>query len=246
MAPLLEIVDITGRSYFMWKKPWLLTQQWHDVVFLHWPIQPHELQQRMPKELKLDLYEDTAWLGIVLFKVKGNRFRFMPPIPKMNSFLQLNVRTYVTCRERKGIYFFSSDVSSNFIAQITSIGHFLPYRYAEIICSRKGNILSLLHNYRNTNADESFHVTFEPKAGEIESHAFEKWLVERYHSWVRGQKHLIRIDISHMPWRLQRVNACVETNTMAPFIKRSIQGKQPIAHYAKKKTARIFPPIFEI
>ncbi len=108
----------------MWKKPWLLTQQWHDVVFLHWPIQPHELQQHMPKELKLDLYEDTAWLGIVLFKVKGNRFRFMPPIPKMNSFLQLNVRTYVTCRERKGIYFFSSDVSSTFIAQITSIGHF--------------------------------------------------------------------------------------------------------------------------
>ncbi|MGE6515337.1 YqjF family protein [Lysinibacillus sphaericus] len=229
----------------MSKKPWVITQQWHDVVFLHWPLPSHELQQHIPKELHLDLYDDTAWLGIVLFKVKGNRLRFMPPFLRISSFLQINVRTYVTYRERKGIYFFSSDVSSAFIAQISSIGHFLPYRHAEITFSRIDNAFSFFSHHRNSKVNESFHVTFEPIAGEIKSHAFETWLVERYHSWMRGKKNLIRIDISHMPWRLQRVNAFIETNTMAPFINNSKQDNQPIAHYAKSRTARIFPPIVE-
>ncbi|MGE7092940.1 YqjF family protein [Lysinibacillus sp. NPDC048646] len=230
----------------MWKKPWLVTQKWQDVVFLHWPIPPHDLQQHIPKELNLDVFEKKAWLGIVIFQVKGHRLRFMPPIPRMSSFLQINVRTYVTYREKKGIYFFSSDVSRAVIAQIASIGHFFPYRHAEITLGRMGNIRSFLHNYRNTrNMEESFQVTFEPMAAEIESHAFERWLVERYHSWIKRKKNLFRIDISHMPWRLQRVNAFVETNTMAPFIKSAIQDNQPIAYYAKSRTARIFPPILE-
>ncbi|QDP99662.1 DUF2071 domain-containing protein [Lysinibacillus fusiformis] len=229
----------------MWKKPWLVTQKWQDVVFLHWPIAPHELRQHIPKELNLDLFENKAWLGIVLFQVKGNRLRFMPPFPRMSSFLQINVRTYVTYKERKGIYFFNSDVGSAVIAQIASLGHFLPYRHAEITLGRMRNIRSILHNYRTKKAYESFHVTFEPMAGEIENHAFENWLVERYHSWMKGKKNLIRVDISHMPWRLQRVNAFVEMNTMAPFIKSAIQDNQPIAYYAKSRTARIFPPILE-
>ena len=52
----------------MWSKPWILTQIWQDVLFLHWPVSPKDLEQYIPQELQLDLYENNAWLSVVLFK----------------------------------------------------------------------------------------------------------------------------------------------------------------------------------
>lgn len=85
---------------------WMMTQTWQDVLFLHWPIAPQELEKHVPKELKLDLFEQNAWLSVVLFKVYRHRLRFLPPLPGMNTYLQLNVRTYVEYNGMKGIYFF--------------------------------------------------------------------------------------------------------------------------------------------
>ena len=47
---------------------WMMTQTWQDVLFLHWPIDPQELEKHVPKELKLDLFEQNAWLSAVLLK----------------------------------------------------------------------------------------------------------------------------------------------------------------------------------
>ena len=67
---------------------------------------PSRTRKHVPKELKLDLFEQNAWLSAVLFKVYRHRLRFLPPLPGMTTYLQLNVRTYVEYNGMKGIYFF--------------------------------------------------------------------------------------------------------------------------------------------
>jgi len=227
----------------MWNKSWIMTQIWQDVLFLHWPVSPKDLEHYIPQELQLDLYENNAWLSAVLFKVKGQRLRFLPPFPGVASHLQLNVRTYVTYNGMKGVYFFNSDVTNRFIVQIAKMGS-LSYRHSKIALKQKGNNFSFTSLYHGAQ-DERLKISYQPTASEISSSTFEKWLVERYHSWSKWKSSLFRIDIDHMPWQLQRVQINIESNTLAPFVKESIQGIQPIAHYSKSKEAKVFSPILE-
>jgi len=227
----------------MRNKSWIMTQIWQDVLFLHWPVSPKDLEQYIPQELQLDLYENNGWLSAVLFKVKGQRLRFLPPFPGVGSHLQLNVRTYVTYNGMKGVYFFNSDVTNRFIVQIATMGS-LSYRHSKIALKQKGNNFSFTSLYHGVQ-DERLKISYQPIASEISSSTFEKWLVERYHSWSKWKSLLFRIDIDHMPWQLQRVQINIESNTVAPFVKESIQGIQPIAHYSKSKEAKFFSPILE-
>ena len=226
----------------MLSKPWILTQTWQDVLFLHWPVPPHILEQHIPIDLKLDLFEQNAWLSIVLFKVNGQRLRLLPPFPGTDSYVQLNIRTYVTYKEKKGIYFFTLDVSNHFVAQLASMGG-LKYRYAKMALQQKGN------NYSFTGHSNIFkeraRISYKPLPSEITSSNFDKWLVERYCSWTKSNNLLLRIDIHHLPWQLQKAQINIERNTLAPFINEMLQRTQPIVHYAKCKKAKIFPPVIE-
>ena len=127
----------------MWKKPWIMTQEWHHVLFLHWPVSPEEIRKHIPAELELDLYEVKAWIGLVFFEVKGNRPRFIPPFPGLQSYLELNVRTYVTYKGKAGVHFFSLDANHPFIVKLTTFSNFLPYRNAEIILNKQKKIFSI-------------------------------------------------------------------------------------------------------
>lgn len=227
----------------MWNKSWVLTQIWQDVLFLHWPVSLKDLEQCIPQELKLDLYENNAWLSAVLFKVHGQRLRFLPPLSGVDSYLQLNVRTYVTYNGMKGVYFLNSDITNRFIVQIAKKGG-LTYRHSKISIKQKENNFSFTSLYYGALA-ERLKISYQPIASEISSSTFDKWLVERYHSWSKWKNSLFRIDIEHLPWQLQQVHINIESNTIAPFVKESIQGIQPIAHYSKSKQAKIFSPTLE-
>ncbi|WP_177184364.1 YqjF family protein [Psychrobacillus sp. OK032] len=227
----------------MWKKTWIMTQKWHHVLFLHWPISPEEVRKYIPEELELDLYDNQAWIGLVFFQVKGNRPRFIPPLPGLQSYLELNVRTYVTYKGKAGVHFFSLDANHPFIVKLTTFGNFLPYRSAIINLKNHKNKFSIYSKCEHQN--ETLLTTFEPIAKHMESTQLNTWLTERYCLWTKTKGRLFRVDISHSPWRLQNVNGLVCENTMALFLKNKIRMSRPIAHYSRIKRVRFYPPILE-
>lgn len=231
------------RVYFMWKKPWIMTQDWHHVLFLHWPVSPEQVRKHIPPELKLDLYEGKAWIGFVFFRVKGNRPRLIPPLPGTQTFLQLNVRTYVTYKGKAGVHFFSLDANHPFIVRLTTFGNFLPYRNAEIKLKKHKKTFSIYSKSEYEN--ESLLTTFEPITNLLESTRLNTWLTERYCLWTKTKGRLFRVEISHSPWRLQNVTGVVYQNTMAPFIKDKYKVEQPLAHYSSLKKARFYSPVLE-
>ena len=41
--------------------PWIMTQRWNDLLFLHYPVEPEALRLLVPEVLTLDTYKQRAW-----------------------------------------------------------------------------------------------------------------------------------------------------------------------------------------
>jgi uncharacterized protein YqjF (DUF2071 family) len=230
----------------MFRRPWTMTQEWHDVLFLHWPVSPDSVRKHIPSELELDLYNNMAWIGLTFFRVKGNRLRFIPPVPGFCSYLELNVRTYVTYKGRSGVHFFSLDANNTMIVKMATLGNFLPYRHAKMSLKRHKRTFTTHSRFIHKQTfPETLVTTFQPISGPIESNQFERWLTERYHLWTKTKDHLFRVDISHSPWILQNVTGTIHENKMAPFLKSNFRAEPSIAHYSKMKKSRFFSPVQE-
>ena len=73
----------------------VMGQRWGKILFLHWPIEETPIRPLVPAALELDTFERSAWVGITPFHLSGLRLHSAPPIPFLNSFNEINVRTYV-------------------------------------------------------------------------------------------------------------------------------------------------------
>ena len=80
--------------------PWVMAQQWLDLLFAHWPIPVETMRALVPAQLPLDTWDGSAWVGVVPFRMAGVRPRLTPAVPWLSAFPELNVRTYVKVRDR--------------------------------------------------------------------------------------------------------------------------------------------------
>lgn len=106
------IMNTSHRPFPLPKGPWMMTQTWNDVLFAHWAVEPQSLRGIIPAALELETCSGKAWISILPFLLTNLRPRFLPPLPFISRFPELNVRTYVTYRGIPGIYFFSLDAAS--------------------------------------------------------------------------------------------------------------------------------------
>src|SRR5690606_40671772 len=62
------------------------------LLFMHWRVPAESLRRLIPPGLDLDLFEGEAWIGVVPFRMSGVRPRFLPGLPGLSAFPELNVR----------------------------------------------------------------------------------------------------------------------------------------------------------
>src|SRR6266550_2938689 len=121
------VTQTARRPWPLPSAPWLMTQSWHNLLFAHWPVNAETLRTKIPPGLPLDLFDGQAWIGIVPFRMTNVAPRFIPALPLLSEFAELNVRTYVTLGGKPGVYFFSLDAASSMaVAAARSMLH-LPY-----------------------------------------------------------------------------------------------------------------------
>src|SRR5512145_2275490 len=103
-----EVVKLAAhRPWPLPNTPWVMTQTWHDLLFAHWPVERAQLRGVVPSVFELDLFDGEAWVGIVPIHMTNVAPRFIPALPLISSFPELNVRTYVRVGDQAGVYFFS-------------------------------------------------------------------------------------------------------------------------------------------
>ena len=89
MNKILSTTD--HRPWPLPKSPWVMTQRWNDLLFAHWPLPAAELSHLIPNGLSIDVYDGSAWVGVVPFWMDQVRVRGLPPVPGANRFPELNL-----------------------------------------------------------------------------------------------------------------------------------------------------------
>ena len=110
MHPLLR--QTAHRPIPMPRSPWIMVQNWNDLLFAHWELPTETLRRLVPSQLELDLFNGKAYVAVTPFWINGLRPRYLPPMPVISQFAELNVRTYVSYKGIPGVYFFSLDAAN--------------------------------------------------------------------------------------------------------------------------------------
>jgi uncharacterized protein len=224
--------------------PWVHFQRWHDLLFAHWRAEADLVRRLLPPGIPLDTFEDTAWIGVVPFRMSRVRLRGTPPLPGLSAFPELNVRTYVRRDDRPGVYFFSLD-AANRVAVAAARRLYLPYFHARMGCLPAGEEVGYDSRRVHRGAPPAaFRGRYRP-TGPPERAApgsLAHWLTERYCLYVRTPGGSVwRGEIHHEPWPLQPAEAEVVVNTMAAPMGVPLEGP-PLLHFARRLDVRFWPP----
>jgi uncharacterized protein YqjF (DUF2071 family) len=185
----------------------IMYQSWGSLLFLHWACEPSELEPHIPAGLSIDTFAGKAYLTISPFTLWDARPIFMPPLPLLSDFHEVNLRTYVHVDGAPGVYFFSLD-ANRLIPVIAARNLFyLAYREAEIHLERKDGVV----DYRMERTEEP-KATLQARWREegdsfnAEPGSLEFFLVERYALYTRSSDQLYRCRIHHEPWPLRKAH----------------------------------------
>ena len=218
-----------------------MVQIWHDLLFAHWPIPPEVMRQHVPAELPLDVFDGQAWIGIVPFHMSDVRPRWVPPVPGLSRFPELNVRTYVTLDNKPGIYFFSLDAANLPAVWAARTFYHLPYFHAKMRVHVAGD--DITYSSRRLQGKAELEGNYQPvtpvRLRERES--LEYWLTERYCLYTLHRGQVYRCEIQHRPWPLQDASAHFQKNTMAAAADIVLPNANPLLHFSKRQEVLIWP-----
>lgn len=230
-----------------WKGAWLQAQTWDDLLFAHWPMPVDVMRRAVPPSLELDTFDGKAWLGVVPFGISGFRARFVKPIPGFGSFLETNVRTYVTVGGMPGVYFFSLDAAKCWAVMGARAAYHLPYFHAAMRWSRADDWIRYESRRIHRGAPPAvFRGRYRP-TGEARLYAantLDFWLTERYCLCaVNARGNVFRAGIQHPQWRLQPAELEVETNTLAQVAGLTLPNVPPLLHFSRRQEVKVWPPV---
>lgn len=97
--------DIAHRPWPAPKETWQYYQEWNNAVFLHFQISFEDLLKWVPENLVLDSFEEKYYISIVAFTMKKVRPRYLPAFSPVSNFHEVNTRTYIDLKGKKGVYF---------------------------------------------------------------------------------------------------------------------------------------------
>ncbi len=226
--------------------PWAMTQTWEHVLFAHWPVPRGELEARVPRGLRIDTFRGIGWLGVVAFRVSGARMHGLPAIPGFSEFAEVNVRTYVTAGGKPGVYFFSLDAGSALTVLGASAWYALPYFLADARVSKRGELVRFRSRREHAGAPAAeFVADYRPAsdARRPARSALARWLTERYCAYSKSADGVMRTEIHHAPWPLQRAEVRVHASSLLPTAGFAVTEPPRLAHYAERVDARIWPPV---
>ncbi len=224
-----------------WPTPdrsWLMRMSWHDLLFMHWPVDFVTLRSLIPEQLEIDTFDGKPWIGIVPFRMTDVAPGFVPGIPWMSRFPELNVRTYVVHDGKPGVWFFSLEATNPVAVRGARWLFHLKYMDARIEFSRRDEWIH--YKCRRTHrgeAEAELDVEYRPiglpyiaEAGTI-----EHWLTSRYCLYAANSSgDVFRGDIDHAPWQLRDAQAITNLNSMTDGIGLELPDDSPLLHFSDR------------
>lgn len=182
--------------------------RWRRLLFAHWRVNAAAMQAMLPPEVEPDLFDGSAWVGLVPFQMCETTFRRWPFLPGLHQFHECNVRTYVRVRRgvhagSHGVWFLSLDAANRLPVIGGNLLWSLNYRHAHFDVHEEGERTRYaLRRARGPGATRLEWEMHGP-AWQAQPGSLEEFLVERYALFTRRRGRLMRGDVLHDPWLLR-------------------------------------------
>jgi uncharacterized protein len=234
------------RPWPMPTAPWIMTQRWNDLLFLHYSLDPELVGAKVPDVLTLDTYRQRAWVSVTPFWLNHLRPPGVPSLPWFSRFDEINVRTYVTYGGKPGVYFFSLDASNLSAVWGARIFYRLPYWQASMRVKGKGSARIEYSSKRQHGPKPAelkcsygplLPQTFHGRPGSL-----EHFLTERYCLYSVTKKRLYRGNIHHLPWELQEASLDLRQNTMAQTAGLELPPQPDLAFFSRELKVLFWAP----
>ena len=229
----------------------VMKQSWRDLLFLHWPIPAESIRPLIPNELDLDLFEGTAYVGLVPFTMKNIRPVGLPPVRGLSNFHETNVRTYVHHQgTNPGVWFFSLDAANLIAVHLARSLFHLPYYHARMFLHHLPSahpadtppILYAGVRCRPTPQPGCYAIRAQP-TGRISAPApdsLEFFLAERYILYTQRRDKLLSGRVHHTRYPLETAELLSLDESLLAAAGFNRPTQPPLAHFARGVDVNIF------
>ncbi|MBI2685471.1 MAG: DUF2071 domain-containing protein [Acidobacteria bacterium] len=210
----------------------VLRQSWLALTFLHWSFDPVVVRPLIPGELELDLWEGRIYVGLVPFILADLTLPMAPAVPWFSRFPETNLRTYVYDKQgRRGVWFFSLDAARLAAVVGARAGYALPYYWARMSVDATGGSV----DYRSRRrVGPGGHTEIRVTPGEMigETSPLAAFLTARWSLFAYRHGRVLRADIDHARWPLQRVRVGALDESLLRAAGLPDPKGEPLAHYS--------------
>jgi uncharacterized protein len=196
----------------------LLTMQWRDLAFLHWPVDTGAAARLMPPGTRPDLFHGVSYAGLIAFRMHDVGVPGLPALPYLGSFPETNVRLYSVGPDgRRGVVFCSLDAARLLPALLGRAAVRLPYRWSGMRIRRRGDVIGYVSRRRWPRPGARLQLALrvgEPldRPSDLEHFLTARWGLHTV--WYGGRVRYLPNE--HPRWPLYRAAlVCLEEDLLA-------------------------------
>jgi uncharacterized protein YqjF (DUF2071 family) len=184
----------------------LLTMQWRDLAFLHWPVDAGAAARLMPPGTRPDLFHGVSYAGVIAFRMHDVGVPGLPALPYVGSFPETNVRLYSVGPDgRRGVAFCSLDAARLLPALLGRVGVRLPYQWSRMRIRRHGDVINYASRRRWPGPVARLRLAVRvgerlDRPSDLEHFLTARWGLHT--AWYGGRVRYVPNE--HPPWPLYR------------------------------------------
>ena len=242
MHPALQRTE--HRPWPLPNRRWTWRQTWKDLLFAHWPVPVRELRSFVPGAIDIQEFDGTSWVGIVPFRMEGVMRRPLPDMPWISAFAEMNLRLYVEVCGKPGVWFVSLDAANPLAVWAARRWFHLPYFRAGMAVRTEGLRIHYRSERLGRSARVAFQATYWPTSDVYQAKhgTLEHFLTERYCLYTQDTDGtLLRANVHHVPWPLQRAAADFEENAVAEPQGITLTGPPALLHFSRALDVVVWP-----
>jgi hypothetical protein len=196
----------------------LLSLQWRDLTFLHWPVDTGAVSMLLPAGTRPDLFHGASYAGVIAFRMHDVGVLGLPALPYLSSFPETNVRLYSVGPDgRRGVVFSSLDAARLLPVLTARAATRLPYQWSSMRIRRRGDVVSYASRRRWPRRDARLQMVVRvgerlDQPSELEEFLTARWGLHTAWYGVRVRY----LANEHPRWPLHRATlVCLEENLLA-------------------------------
>jgi uncharacterized protein len=185
-----------------------LTAEWKNLVNVTYRVDPEHLKPYLPKGVVLDLIDGMAHVSLVAFDFMNTKVKGIP-VPFHVNFPEMNLRTYVTWKGRRGVSFLREFVPKHCIAYIARRFYnepYLSYPMESTVDSPEGETFTVAHKIWKDGECHSLEVNAS-KSASIPSKDSSEYFFKEHSLGVGSDQNgkTLLYDVQHPEWEIHKV-----------------------------------------